>query len=258
MSTLRDESVNSFSRSKTGKLNYPPPLFNFKSPPKSPRVIHHTASDEEDNESLTVPQIHKHVEIDDDDDAISVSRASGKHIHFLFVNYVFVVKFSDITFYLLVQVDLNAYAMRHNLSQKERENLFKLDDDSDGTLTMDEVLHGALRLQQEKKKVRRLEFVVIFVCMLFILACLSILGVTLLANDISKDMDAAGADLISRETGRTVATQQKTSEFSLLDYFYMPMSMLQSVEKLAFSAAGVEYMLRVAKIEKVSEPRRVR
>ena len=43
----------------------------------------------------------------------------------------------------------------------------------------------------------------------------SILGVSLLANDIAKDMDTVNGELVAREGGRVVATQQKMTELVL-------------------------------------------
>ena len=78
----------------------------------------------------------------------------------------------------------------------------------------------------------------------------SILGVSLLANDIAKDMDTVNGELVAREGGRVVATQQKMTELSLLDYYYMPMSLLHSTEKVLFKSELGEHMLKVSKIDK--------
>ena len=67
----------------------------------------------------------------------------------------------------LVAVDLNAYALRHNLSEKEKKQLYKLDDDLDGNLSMDEVLHGAMRLQKSQKTV--VSFFLL--CFVFMVSC---------------------------------------------------------------------------------------
>jgi len=98
-----------------------------------------------------------------------------------------------------------ASALKTEGNKDEAERMVDIlrswDTDGDGMFSVQEVLSAARQMAQEKKTSHRLRWVIIGIAIVYIATLLVLLGVTVLAVEISKDQRPDGnSNLISRHT----------------------------------------------------------
>eukprot|EP00386_Alphamonas_edax_P006618 GDKI01021371.1.p1 GENE.GDKI01021371.1~~GDKI01021371.1.p1 ORF type:complete len:377 (-),score=117.11 GDKI01021371.1:373-1503(-) len=156
------------------------------------------------------------------------------------------------------------YKIKHRRHSLEADRLVaKLrgwDTDGDGKFTVEEVLHAAVDLEDEKRKSKRLWVTVVMLIVLYIVTLCLFLGASYAAVEISKDFRPQGTETaLKTKEDLVVATREYLDE---VDIFELPDTHTKDLYKMESlyltwtstvpnrAPAKKESMFRIAQVEK--------
>jgi hypothetical protein len=144
------------------------------------------------------------------------------------------------------------YAEEHHLTVAETDRLKALDLDGDGTIDGNEVMASVVKSNKDKKKIVWMQYSLVIIIFFFLLSLTGMLGVSVLAYQLSKETKIAGSDM---ETvgGDIVNVNQKISTASLFDYVDFTFEALEGVERVSFSNGSGNNLMLVSRIFKSSD-----